>query len=118
MLFSSEPLPLQAHEQAAIALGIAIFDQQLLMSGGPTGSPLLNFKATLNCVWTLNPDGTLYYAVPWTEAHAWELDKEGDVVVLRGGFVHHEFMRLRLEPMSEYREALVALVDASVMRNV
>lgn len=114
MLFSSRDVPLESHEQAAVALGIATFDMPLLINEQPSRSPVLDFKATEEAIWTYNPDGTLYDHSAWDAAHSFTLDKGGDVLVLTGLFVRTQFSRLSLEPMPQYRQEATELVASKV----
>jgi hypothetical protein len=106
LLFMTDPLPMEAHAEPALALGVAAFTSQMLLSGGPTGSPLLNFKAAESGVYTLNPDGTMYEKVGWGDVTRWSRDAETGVFFLSGAFVMCEFMTLKLEPMAVYVDGL------------
>ncbi|HVF06175.1 MAG TPA: hypothetical protein VNA20_15140 [Frankiaceae bacterium] len=106
-LLHAEPPPRALHAEPAVALGIAAFSG-LLASDPP--SPLLNFKATDRSLWALNPDGSLYCRVDWSEVTVVDLDEQHGVWHLRGAFFNSDFALLRLEPTRVYREPLRALL--------
>lgn len=111
LLYDSKELPQRIHQQDQVTQGVCAFKGPAT-GGGPSGSPPLGFKLTRDAIWTLNPDGTLYEEVLWSNVRRLEVRDSGDNSVwsLKGTFIRAEFMILQVEPSPGTAQALVDLV--------
>lgn len=109
LLFNSETLPQRIHQQDQVSQGVCAFTGPVI-GGGPAGSPGLGFKMTREAIWMLNPDGSLYHEVPWSDVNRLEIHMSGSGGWrFRGTFFDHEFMVLRVEPSEGTAQALIDL---------
>lgn len=109
-LVHAENPPQEMHEDEALAMGVARFEA--LLQGHPP-SPLCNFKATNHALWTINPDGSLYTKVEWSDCVV--AGPNGDASwTITGKFMHDMFRWLHLQPMSQWAEPLAELLAKKV----